>query len=188
LKKIGLLLLAVGLALVSAACSKSDKASEPAPLQGKFELKEVKIYSDKVTVGIPKEFEEMPKEMAELKYPGENRPQFIYSDEDGSISVAFSHTDNSIGEKDIEPLVDQMKEMYQSAASEWIDSGSVKSNGKKFGFIEFKINLVDTEVYNYIFFTDLDGKMFMGTFNTVVEKLDEWKPTAKDVLNAVKFK
>jgi hypothetical protein len=174
------------LALIAAACGKTDKETQVP--KGNYELKEVKLYSDKVTVSVPKDFELMTDEMKQVKYPAGNPPEFVYTDAEGTVNVAINVVDNPLTEKDIEPLVEQMKSMYKAAASEWIDSGKLEVNKKTYGFVEFKIKTPDgAEVYNYIYFTDYDGKMFMGTFNSVTEKLDDWKPTAKEVLYSIKL-
>jgi len=188
LKRI-IVLLAICMVFVLAACSKSEEGNKKTDVpKGNYELKEVKLYSDKVTVSVPKDFEVMSEEMVQIKYPAGNPPEHIFTDKDGAVNVAFNHTQNPLTKKDIEPLIEQMKGIYKAQASEWIDSGTVNVDSKTFGFLEFKIQAADTEIYNYIFLTDLEDRMFMGTFNSTIEKLDDWKPTAKEVLHSVKLK
>jgi hypothetical protein len=52
-------------------------------------------------------------------------------------------------------------------------------NGKEVGYLEFLTSAMDTEIYNLIFFTDLDGKLLLCTFNCTKKSIDEWSTIAK---------
>ena len=75
---------------------------------------------------------------------------------------------------------------YPSA--EWKDSGIKTINGKEVGYLELVTPAIDTEIYNLMFFTDLDGKLLLCTFNCTKKSIDEWTPTAKEIMNSLKIK
>ncbi|GJM69834.1 hypothetical protein HMSSN036_20500 [Paenibacillus macerans] len=45
------------------------------------------FYEDKLSLYLPADFEEMPKEFRSIKYPYEQRPEIIRSDEAGAVNL-----------------------------------------------------------------------------------------------------
>ncbi|UED75743.1 hypothetical protein [Brevibacillus sp. DP1.3A] len=167
---------------------KTDSAT-PAPAattNDKLEAK--KVLNDKVEILIPKGFTVMSDEMAKEKYPMENRPSLIYTDEKGSINIAFSHTETPIQDSLLKDMKDPMKQafsnMYQDAT--WYRDEVIQINGKNVGVFELLTPAADTKIYNLIFFTELDGKMLMTTFNCTEAQMEEWKPLAQEILMSYK--
>lgn len=155
-----------------------------------IELEKQSILNNKVEILLPKNFGVMPEEMAKLKYPSERRPTLIYSEETGSINIAFNHIASAATQQQIEAyknsFVGTFEKLYPSA--EWKGSGVKEINGKKVGYLEFITPAVDTKVYNLIFFTDLEGKLLMCTFNCVVEKQQEWVVPAQKIMHSITIK
>ena len=60
------------------------------------EFEERNLLEDKIKILLPKEFQEMPKEIAALKYPSERRPTLILTNESTSINISFNHTESII--------------------------------------------------------------------------------------------
>ncbi len=154
------------------------------------DLETKSLLNDKVELKIPKDFDIMSEELMKLKYPSERRPTLVYSNESGGINVALNLTQNQASQQLIpayqDNFVQTFKNLYPSA--EWKDSGVKMINGKKVGFIELVTPAMDTEIYNLMFFTDLDGKLLLCTFNCTKESIDEWTPIAKEIMNSMKIK
>lgn len=148
------------------------------------------LLNDKVELKIPKEFNKMSEELMNIKYPSERRPTLVYSNESGGINVALNLTQNQASQEMIaaykDNLVKSFKNVYPSA--EWKDSGVKTINGKKVGYLELVTPAIDTEIYNLMFFTDLDGKLLLCTFNCTKKSIDEWTSTAKEIMNSLKIK
>lgn len=155
-----------------------------------IELEKKQLFSNKVELLLPKSFGIMPEEMLKLKYPGSNRPTLVYSDEDGTVNIAFNHTTSKAAQAQIETyknvFVNTFKTTYPTA--EWTGSGVKEINGRKVGFLELTTQAVDTKIYNYLFFTDLDGRLLICTFNCTVEKKPEWAEVAKKIVNSFTVK
>ncbi|MED1918365.1 hypothetical protein ACFVS2_32850 [Brevibacillus sp. NPDC058079] len=165
---------------------KTDSATPAPTTNDKLEAK--KVLNDKVEILIPKGFTVMSDEMAKEKYPMENRPSLIYTDEKGSINIAFSHTETPIQDSLLKDMKDPMKQafsnMYQDAT--WYRDEVIQINGKNVGVFELLTPAADTKIYNLIFFTELDGKMLMTTFNCTEAQMEEWKPLAQEILMSYK--
>ena len=157
-------------------------------VQRELEIKS--ILNDRVEIKLPKEFQIMSEEMVSLKYPSERRPTLIYTNESGGINVAFNLTENKANQDIIDPYKDNFvktfKNMYPSA--DWKDNGVKIINGKKVGFLELVTPAIDTEIYNLMFFTDLEGKLLLCTFNCTKKDIKEWETTAKEIMSSLKIK
>lgn len=156
----------------------------------KIELETRSLLNDKVELKIPKGFTVMTEEMLKLKYPSERRPKLVYTNETGGINVALNLTQNRADQGLIdayaENLVQTFKNIYPSA--EWKGSGVVVVNGRKLGYMELVTPAIDTEIYNLMFFTDFEGQLLLCTFNCTKKSIEEWQPTAKEIMNSLKIK
>jgi hypothetical protein len=154
----------------------------------KLELKS--LLNDKVELKIPADFEIMPDEMIRTKYPSSNRPALVYTNKSGGINVALNLTPHEANQDLISSYKDNFvltfKDAYPSA--DWKDSGVKKINGRKVGFLELVTPAIDTEIYNLVFFTDLEGKLLLCTFNCTKKNSREWVPVAKEIMNSLKIK
>ena len=148
------------------------------------------LLNNKIELKIPKGFEVMSEELINLKYPSERRPTIVYSNESGGINVALNHTENKASQEMIpkfhENFVRLFKQIYPSA--EWKDDGVKTINNKEIGYLELITPAIDTEIYNLIFFTDLDHKLLICTFNCTKKNIEEWTPAAKEIMNSLRVK
>lgn len=148
------------------------------------------LLKDKVELKFPKDFKIMPEAMMKIKYPSERRPTLVYSNETGGINVALNLTQNQANQQMIltykDNFIQTFKNLYPSA--QWKDSGVKTINGKQVGYIELVTPAINTEIYNLFFFTDLDGKLLLGTFNCTKKSMSEWTPIAKEIMNSLKIK
>jgi hypothetical protein len=154
-----------------------------------IDLESKLLFNDKVEINIPKDFEIMSEELMKVKYPSERRPTLVYSNESGGINVAFNLTQNQANQKLIpaykDNLVQTLKNTYPSA--EWKDSGVKTINGRDIGYLELLTPALDTAIYNLMFFTDLEGKLLLCTFNCTKKNINEWEPVAKIIMNSLKI-
>jgi len=155
-----------------------------------IDLETKSLLNDKVELKFPQEFDIMSEELMKIKYPSERRPTLVYSNESGGINVALNLTQNQASQQLIpaykDNFVQTFKNLYPSA--EWKDSGVKTINGRKVGYLELVTPAMDTEIYNLMFFTDLDGKLLLCTFNCTKKSIDEWTITAKEIMNSLRIK
>lgn len=156
--------------------------------QEKIILEAKNLLNNKVQVLIPKTFVVMPEEMAKLKYPSEKRPSLIYTSEDGSVNIAVNHTDTRTSDDQIDQYKQGLKkllaDMHPTAA--WYSDEVLKIDEKNVGVLEVLTPAIDTNIYNLMFFTELDGRLLLGTFNCTEEQMKDWKPIAKEIMNSLR--
>jgi len=155
-----------------------------------IELESRLLLNERIELKIPKNFKIMSEELISIKYPSQRRPTLVYSNESGGVNVALNLTQNKASQQEIEAyqnnFVQTFKNLYPSA--EWKDNGVKTINGKKVGYLELVTPAIDTEIYNLIFFTDLDGKLLLCTFNCTRKDINKWTPVAKEIMNSLKLK
>lgn len=155
-----------------------------------IELENVSILPQKVDIYIPKSFSIMSEEMAKIKYPSEERPTIIYTNESGSINIGLKIAKSNTTDSQIKDYTDVIKKSYKNLypSAQWFDSGVKKVDGKNVGYLELLTPAIDTEIYNLIYLTELDGKLLLLTFNCTKEKMNDWKPIAKNIMASLQFK
>lgn len=154
------------------------------------ELESKSLLDDKISLKIPKDFEIMENEMMELKYPSSNRPTLVYTNESGGINVALNHTQNAANQAAMGEVHKALKgaftNLYPSA--DWKGDGVKEINGKKVGYMKLISPAIDTEIYNCMFYTDVDGRLLLCTFNCTINDMDEWATTADQIMNSLTVK
>jgi hypothetical protein len=155
-----------------------------------IDLEKRTFFDGKVEILMPIEFEKMSEDMMSVKYPNGRRPTLVYTDKTGGVNVAFNHTASKATPDQIdaykESFVSMFKNLYPSA--DWKGTGLKEINGKKVGYMELITPAIDTKIYNLMFFTDLDGRLLLCTFNCVERKQTDWIEPAQQIMNSLNVK
>lgn len=150
-------------------------------------LERAQLLGGKLSVDLPRGFGLMSKAMLASKYPANNRPTLVYTNENGSVNFGFNHTQNKLPKnrlKDYLPaFVKQFGGIYPSI--EWFDKKVKKIDNRDFIVLEFITPAVDSKIYNLMHITVLEGKMLMCTFNCLESQKAEWETKAKESLNSI---
>lgn len=154
------------------------------------ELEKKLVLDNKVEILMPRGWKPMSEELIKIKYPGARPPKLVYSDNTGAISIAFNHTDSKASAETLEKYRDVLKESLEKAYPDavWEESGIREINGKKIGFFKVITDTPADKIFNYMLFTDLDGKLLICSFNCVEKKLKEWRPVAEEMMGSIKFR
>ncbi|WP_207432353.1 hypothetical protein [Sabulibacter ruber] len=150
-------------------------------------LEKKSILNNKVSVLIPATFGVMEEEMLKFKYPSERRPTLVYTDEDAKTNLAFNYISSNASQAVLEAYKQSMETSFRNSfpTAEWIDKGVKTINGRKIGYLEVVTPAADQKVYNLIFFTDVDGKLLLGTFNCLEKERQQWQSISHQILNSV---
>ncbi|WP_019535825.1 hypothetical protein [Paenibacillus ginsengihumi] len=146
------------------------------------------FYENKLTVYLPVDFEEMPKEARAIKYPHEQRPEIIRSDAAGSINFTFKRIDHELEDEWVEELTAGMRTMIaKSNPSHVFYETGIKQarDGKPVGFFEFKSMVLDGSLFNMMFFLEMGGEVLMGTFCCPYTDYPDWRDIAYQVIENI---
>jgi hypothetical protein len=148
------------------------------------------LIDDRIEILVPRDFKEMSKELISIKYPGNNRPKLILRDAAGTTNIAFNLLENRAESTMIETYQDLFTAAYKNkfSSATWISEDVTRINGRKVGFIKLITDGLDQEIFNYLFFTDSNGKLLPGTFNCLEKDMETWQPLSEQIVNSLKVK
>ncbi|OXM85379.1 hypothetical protein [Paenibacillus rigui] len=152
-----------------------------------YEFEQKVFFEDKLKIYIPRDFSDMPEEQRKLKYPYEQRPQIIQSDETGVINFTLTRIDQELDDESVEELTDGMKAMMKRAnpSNVFYSDGTEYADGKPIGYFEFKGTALDGYVYYIMFFLEFEGETVMGTFCCLYADYADWRDTAFQVIRTI---
>ena len=151
-----------------------------------FLLTRKKVLSNKLSLLMPNNFKLMGRALLEKKYPSEGRrPTEVYTNENASINIAFNHTQNKATLDQLPEIESVLEKQFQNPSVSFEKSEIRKINGRDFILIEFVSPAVDTQIYNLMFITSVEGRLLMGTFNCTENQRTNWESKAKEIVSSV---
>jgi len=149
---------------------------------------EREIIEGRLYMAIPSDYMLMPPELARVKYPSENRPDIIFSDEEGSISINFSLTGDKLQNEDIEDAKDYLQDVVlKMKPSSKILSSEIIEEETRIGYFDFISPAIDGDIYNLMFIFSLDGQFILGTFNCMDMDKAQWLEIAGQMLRSIRI-
>lgn len=150
---------------------------------------ETKLYefeNKEFFVKVPVDFTQMSQEVMAKKYPNGNPPSYAFTNENATINVVFSITEDSLPDDQIETLIETMADQL-SVDDEKPKTSITKKSGHVIGTLEMITPAVDTNIYNKMAVFSIDGKMRVVSFNCTEELKDEWKPVGDFIIESLHF-
>lgn len=153
------------------------------------ELEKKIVMNNKIELLLPKDWKPMSEQLVQKKYPGPRPPKLVYSDITGAVSIAFNHTDSKASPEVLDKYKEALKAGLMNAYPDavWEKEAITEINGKKVGVFEVFTETADDKIYNYMVFTDVEGKLLICSFNCTENRLKTWKPVAQQIMNSLKF-
>lgn len=142
------------------------------------------IDDNKFYIKIPKNFKELTLEEINGKYNGDV-PSSVFSNEDTTINVAISLTDNNMKDIGIESYVNYVVNLLNV---EMISKEIYKVDNHTIGRLEFISDAVDTKIYNNMICFSYNEKLVIISFNTTIDLKEEWEDVGKFIIDSLFFK
>lgn len=138
---------------------------------------------------LPVMFTPMQKEFVEIKYPNNNRPDYILSNPSTTINLTFAYKTYQMEPEKTEVNRDVIQELVMRGqrGGEVIESNTVTAGDIKISYFDFVTSAIDSDIYNLIFFFSLRGRMMMGAFNCLQPDQSDWKEVAIQMLESVRI-
>lgn len=152
-----------------------------------YEFEEAKFFDEEFMMYLPKDFNDMPLKSRKLKYPSENRPEIIKSNEDGSTTITLNIVDSPLIEEKVSELKDGLKMIIRKTnpSNVFYDDGILEVNKKNIGFFEYKSSAIDDFLYNVMFFLEFREKTLMGTFSCRYVEYEDWRDIVYKMLKTI---
>ncbi|MGM1022193.1 MAG: hypothetical protein ACQEXV_17005 [Bacillota bacterium] len=147
------------------------------------------VLDERISITMPKSFRDMPIHEQLLKYPSHHRPDFIFTNEAGTINLTFKHTESPLQTEELENFTDEMAQVVKQTQklTEWFGHEVLEVGDYRIGYCEFMTPVWNARMYNLSFFTVLEGRALMCAFNCTDEEMVTWKPVARSMLLTLKI-
>ena len=146
----------------------------------------ISLFRDALLIKIPKEYEDMPQNYAEIKYPMTTRPQIIKTSQDTTINICFSLHNEKFLASDVEETTQGFMEIIRRihpTASFFMQA--ILPNKIKIGMFDFKVPAIDCDAYHIYAFASIKSKLLHFAFNAPAAKREMWNPIIIQVLNSI---
>ena len=155
-----------------------------------IKMEKVSLIDEKVELNSPTELKPMSGKMWAFKYPNRPKPVFVVSDENAEVNLLGDLTNQPADESQLASFKDfQISNLKKSKPDlKILEQGVKVVNGKKVGFFKFISQAVDQKVFNYYFFTIVDGKILIFSFNCIESLQNKWEKIADEIVGSLKIK
>ena len=140
---------------------------------------ETEYYSfdnSKFYLKIPKSFKQLDYETITKKYNG-NVPNIVFSNDETTINVAVSLTDDKMSNTQIKSFKETMENLLKDEVNKY-----------NIGKIKLISNAQDTSIYNNMIFFSYNDKLVIVTFNCTTELQKEWQSVGDFIIDSLFFK
>lgn len=152
-----------------------------------FSLQERTILSGKMGISLPTSFQPMNEGLLAIKYPVDGRrPTEVYSNENGSVNVAFNHTQNRVTVEELPQIKTVLEQQFNNPQVELLGSEVKEINGREYILLEMITPAADARIYNLMFVTSLEERLFIGTFNCTEALRERWELVGREIVNSIK--
>lgn len=136
---------------------------------------EISLDNGGVKFTTPEGFSEMPDDVVERKYPNVNRPQYLYGNDNYSVSIGVKFSNTPLEMDELEAFKEMMEKTLPRAIPnlKWIARRIMTINKKDWILLELESSAVDTDIHNTMLFTSYKGKVLGFNFNSTVEELKD---------------
>ncbi len=153
-----------------------------------FRFERQEFYDGKFSVMIPTSFTDMSLQNAKIKYPSEQRPKIIKTNEDGDINFTFTLLEDVDFEtKFVKEARDGLYNIIKrlQPANVFYESKEEEIGDTLAGWFEFKSHGLDCKIYQLMYCMPIGGKLLQGLFNCKYSDSRLWKPVFLQVLKSI---
>ncbi|MCL1989453.1 MAG: hypothetical protein FWG67_01035 [Defluviitaleaceae bacterium] len=158
-------------------------------IKGKMVRFKAQLFAeDKVRMMIPKDFVLMSQADAKKKYNADPGTKEIFTNQDGSINIVVECLEaGEVTDEAMEPLRDHvfgmMKRVNPGIKKHHSDVEIISD--KTVAYVEFTNLAMDGKLYNFLHFSEVDGKVLMVSFNCSTKNMKYWQKAALLMMRSV---
>lgn len=143
------------------------------------------VDENKFYIKVPKTFKQLDYETIIQKYSGDV-PKIVFSNEETTINLAISITDNNMKNNQISSYQTYMEGILKNNA-EIIDTDYYEVDKHNVGKIKLVTEGVDTDIYNNMICFSYNDKLVIVAFNCTAELREEWQEVGDFLIDSLFF-
>lgn len=151
----------------------------------KIETAYVGFNDDKFRIKIPTSYKAMEEKEIKEKY-GSEAPNAVYTNDNDTINIAVSTTDNALANDQIEEYLKAMKSIL-GLGGDLLGDDYYQVGDHNVATIQLDTKSNEGNYYNNMMFFSVDGKLAIVTFNCTSDLKDEYIPVGDFVIKSLAF-
>lgn len=140
---------------------------------------------NKFYLKIPTSFKQLDYETIIKKYNGDV-PKIVFSNEDATINIAISLTDNQMKDNQIGIYKNYMEELLKNN-SEIVSTNDYQVDNHNIGSIKLITSAEGINIYNNMICFSHQEKLVIITFNCTTDLQDEWQGVGDFIIESLFF-
>ena len=144
------------------------------------------LLDGKVTLLVPAGFAPMSDEQRKLKYPGDNAPALVLTDESTTVNIALDHKAIAFPPEALKDAVEPMRQQFASAKLN--DAGLRTINGHEFLVVDVVVTLPDGPNQNHIALTSFEGRILVISYNCMLDRDPQCGEFGKRVIDSIQLR
>jgi len=159
-------------------------------IKGKWTYFEERMFiDDKITMMVPDHFNKMSEADAKIKYPSEDRPKVILTDQTTSVNIMFSQMEGTFTNEDVEGTRDQIFGMMRrvNPGLNEQEKGIETILDQTFAHVSFTNPTLDGKLYNLLYFFVVEDMLIMGAFNCMTRDIKYWKKAVFEMMKSIRI-
>jgi hypothetical protein len=149
----------------------------------------ISLLDNKIEIFAPRELSKMSDEIWTFKYHNLPRPEVALTDENGEVNFLIDLTQQPASQSQIGQYKDfRINNLLKRADVKILKDGVKSVNGKNIGFIKFSSSASDQNIFNYYFFSVVNGKIVLFNFNCIEKLQGTWEKIGDEMLSSLKIK
>lgn len=150
-------------------------------------FQKTEVLEGRLLAALPETFTDMPPEYARIKYPSEQRPAVIKSNEEGSVNFTFQLLPVAVPKGKVSQLRDQMKKAVKQLqpANVFFEADQLQTDTLELAWFAYKSHGIDEKIYNVMYFMPMGEQVLHGVFNCPMAEGDVWRPIVMEVMKSM---
>jgi len=165
-------------------------------IESGIETEKRHFFDNRLSIYMPKYAQRMSDEHLKIKYPNENRPQFLFTNDTDSMNIGISFIKEDVEKFEAEmteDIRDIMLESFQSVSpsSKILDSGTIKfDEGEEtemlIAYGSFDSFAIGGVMYNLIYVTIVDDAAIVVSLNCTMKNMEEFELLFYGIMHTTK--
>jgi len=144
------------------------------------------IENENFYLKVPKSFKALDYEAITKKYSGDI-PDVVFSNDETTINIAISLTENKMKDNQIKAYKEYMEKLLKDN-SEIVSTNYYNVDNHNVGQIELISDATDTRIYNNMICFSYNDKLVIIAFNCTENLREEWNNVGRFIIDSLFFK
>ena len=154
----------------------------------KYSFSYQEVLDGAISMYLPEEIAPMNGLSIKLKYPMEDRPEIILTTMDETVNFLFTPTDFEFSAMEAKSTIDGFRTVIKRMNPSFTIRESQllhTEQDKEIYWFDYRSPVLETELYNLMYVTEIRGTLLIGGFNCLSEHRHLWKTLVLQMLKTI---